>query len=477
MTAVLWIRVAAGMVFTLGMGHVLIRAFRFSESPWLHNWASYYLAGQVCVTVLTLATAYLPFDLGVASAAAVCGVTGYWLFALFGRRLGEGVSRELPRAAGALGLTMLFFPWAVVLLHELPVVDWDARSIWFFHGKALFVDQGVDPAFFSNPLYTWSHPDYPLMLPAQAAWTSLFVGAWDEVAAKGFLLFNLAAYLHLLSLTLRLRGFPWWLGLALAILLLDQNAYGYINGYADNHVVLPLTLCLLLFGLRQKPGVVPLQVLLLAYASNTKNEGLAYALVTAGVLWGAARLPWPRGESPQPRGVRTPSTRTAAWLCLVWGLPVAMWLTFRYSYGLRSSDLEMLPSLQDLVMPGAALGDRAAVILAYFGEWFMRHATLWVIGVVLVSESARAVYRALRAEPWGVGMEERVLFLYLLGLTAGIFAVFLGTPHDLDWHLRSAARRLLHFPHMVACVMAVVWFEHRLLDRLLSTDERGGRCG
>ena len=153
------------------------------------------------------------------------------------------------------GLLVALYPNVLFWVIQRPVVDWDARSIWLFHAKVLAVDQGLDPAFFTDPVYL--HPSYPLLVPAQAAWLSLLRGGWSEMAGKSFLLLNFAAYLQLFLALLRVKGHPWWLGLGAALLFFDTGVrsygdgfgYAYVNGYADAHFIAPFLLALLAFSL------------------------------------------------------------------------------------------------------------------------------------------------------------------------------------------------------------------------------------
>jgi len=378
------------------------------------------------------------------------------------------------RAAGFICLTALLFPWAAVLLQTLPLVDWDARSIWFFHGKALYLAGRVTGEYFGNSLYAWSHPDYPLLIPVQAAWTALFVGHWHEYAVKAFLGFNLAAYLQLLCLVLRERKFPWWLAVAVGSLLLDQYTYGYVNGYADNHYIAVLILFMLAAPVA-RAGTGPLLTLLLAFAANTKSEGLVYVLLLAGGVLvhrfvrsvACSRMHEvprsarndkvchseespPRRESGR-RGISIPSN--ALWAVVIGAAPVLVWLGLSLGFRAGRGGAGLAAALGDLLGLQPALAARGGEVARFLAVWFVQRRTAHLVTAVIVWRLLHMLLQRRGLAP--TARMPRAAVLALAGsfvLTGLIFLVFLFTPRDLSWHLQTAAGRLLHFPHMTVCL-------------------------
>jgi hypothetical protein len=66
---------------------------------------------------------------------------------------------------------------------------WDARSIWLFHGKRIFYDNGLY-AQLDNYLPS-SHNDYPVLFSAFAATLAKATGIWNEVFPKSATIFFL----------------------------------------------------------------------------------------------------------------------------------------------------------------------------------------------------------------------------------------------------------------------------------------------
>ena len=71
-------------------------------------------------------------------------LAAWWGYGFARGKLAARILRRIPDAARFVLLTLIFFPVAVMALHYTPVVEWDARSIWFFHGKALTVEDALE---------------------------------------------------------------------------------------------------------------------------------------------------------------------------------------------------------------------------------------------------------------------------------------------------------------------------------------------
>ncbi len=63
-----------------------------------------------------------------------------------------------------------------------PLTEWDARSIWLFHGKRLFFDN----SFYSilDNYFKMSHNDYPLLAATLSASLANLIGSWNEIFPK-----------------------------------------------------------------------------------------------------------------------------------------------------------------------------------------------------------------------------------------------------------------------------------------------------
>ena len=69
-----------------------------------------------------------------------------------------------------------------------PVSAWDARSIWFYHGKAIYFANSISLAGKWNSIVqTFSHPDYPKFFPLLIATVPKIFGFWNEFIPKSSL--------------------------------------------------------------------------------------------------------------------------------------------------------------------------------------------------------------------------------------------------------------------------------------------------
>lgn len=85
---------------------------------------------------------------------------------------------DLKKTLIVIFIILLF---GIALISE-PIVDWDARSIWFFHAKKIFFTQGYSEQL-SN-YAEFSHNDYPPLIPAIAANLAVTFNMWDESLIK-----------------------------------------------------------------------------------------------------------------------------------------------------------------------------------------------------------------------------------------------------------------------------------------------------
>ena len=72
-----------------------------------------------------------------------------------------------------------------------PILAWDARSIWFFHARMIYVARGLsEMTGLQYPTVGFSHPDYPEFLPALAANLAFVRGFWNEYLPKAAVFFG-----------------------------------------------------------------------------------------------------------------------------------------------------------------------------------------------------------------------------------------------------------------------------------------------
>jgi hypothetical protein len=172
---------------------------------------------------------------------------------------------------------------------SIPIFEWDAYSIWGYKAKILFnFSVNPKPQYFQDLSLSYSHLDYPLLVPLLMAGFYGALGNIDDQAVKViFFLFYLALWF------ISYAGFRWKLSrkhsicLATMIVAVPSIVRWAGTGIAD----VPLTVYYsgsILFLLkwienRERQDWV-LSVLFTAFCVFTKNEGIALAIINLLVM-------------------------------------------------------------------------------------------------------------------------------------------------------------------------------------------------
>ena len=321
---------------------------------------------------------------------------------------------------------------------------WDAFAIWNLHARFLFRGGSHWRDGFSA-LIPWSHPDYPLLIPAAIARSWTYLGHEDQrVPGALGLLFAFSTVALLISSLQLLRGSAAGLLAGLTLLSTPFFIEQGTAQYADVPLSLYLlaALALLAFhdraendrpetdrppasgGQRQRFGLLVLSGLAASFAAWTKNEGLLFVLAIVSVRLLSAL----RGKGRwRPLLVLTISLAPAM-LLLIW---------FKHSIAPPSELFSDQSALHKLAMPA-----RYWITLKWygkdflrFGEWAFVPGTLLLVGLCFAaSANARNNNHEER--------EDRSSVLVLPLILAGYFFIYLITPYDLRWHLRFSLNRL-----------------------------------
>lgn len=308
-----------------------------------------------------------------------------------------------------------------------PHGDWDAWGIWNMRARGVF-RAGEDWRVAFNPAYM--HADYPLLLPMGNArcWTYLGAERVGTPIIAG-VVFTLASIGLLAAGVGRLRGENQGLLAGLALLgtvsFLEQGG----SQYADVPLAFFFLAAVLLSAIHDvspsRPGgLLFLAGLAVGLAAWTKNEGMLMALA-----WLVARsvVAWRRG------GGREVARQWA--FAAAGAVPVLVVVAlFKYS----------LAPANDLVS-GQAAGS---------GWTRLANPMRWVL---IAGGTIRAIVASLRAHViilplcWFFLGKARDYPRLALGgamatiglVLAGYLAVYLTTPHDVTWHMKTSADRLL----------------------------------
>jgi hypothetical protein len=312
-----------------------------------------------------------------------------------------------------------------------PTIDGDGRTIWMLHARQVHAGGALRMADLTHPETAWSHPEYPLLLPAWLSTFASFGGAFDERAARLGLPVLLAGLLSLVYRLARARlgRFP---GAALTFAAFFSFEELAAAGYADP----PLALLLFLqfFGLTRAKHR-SLGWLAAFAASLLKVEGLVLSAALAMVVLFGPRALRPEGG---PKRLLPLAGFALGLVHLAWTRSLGLGDYREIPWERVAGDLA--ERIGTILGAAPAATARYPIVAQGWGAFAVAVALgLWL----------RRTGRA-RAGPW---------LAVCLGASLTLFAVAVLalTPHDVGWHAETALDRLLLHP-AIFLVAAPFWF-------------------
>ncbi len=349
------------------------------------------------------------------------------------------------------GLVMI-----VVVAISSPLSEWDAFAIWGFKAKVLAHEAlRPMPACFHDLTLSYSHLDYPLMVPFLTAGAYAAMGTVDDQTGKLVSVFLdlLIVPMVYLGLRWKLRRLPAVCLSAILAMLPVMFRYGGV-GCADLPLAMFYVGSILYVAKwidRQQWQDLILAILFSTFAAFTKNEGLVLALINGAVIlgfgfWGGRRREL-IGTAAFFTGLLA---MVAAWLIWSRNLPHT-----HEDYGsklLSSSLATHLPRLKEII-------PAMLVQIAEPHVWGL----FWIMAGVLALLGWRALARQYVLALW-----------ILLGLHLMSYALaYMVTPWDLAVLMpMTMDRLLLHTVPAVVLLAGWHWAE-------LETGRRhvGNTCG
>jgi hypothetical protein len=350
----------------------------------------------------------------------------------------ETQSQAMPRCLQiAFGLALLAALYSGVLraLASPYGSGWDSFAIWNLHARFLFRG-GINWRDGFSPLIPWSHPDYPLLLPAAIAhfWTVMghetpgvptVIGLVFTFSTVGLLFSGLDL---LLSRTAALLGAMCLLSTPFFI---DLGTWQYADVPLSFFILATLVLLHLQNGLAnggiESRSTLALAGLAAGFAAWAKNEGILFLVaILLTRMWLTSRQPSPG---------RRPIWQMAPMLLAV--APIFALIAFFKRAVAPPGDL-----FSDLPTMLHKLGDpsRYWAVLKWYGRELIRFGEWWLIPLPIVM---LVLYFLLRRN---IAREDkdsvRASALALLFTLAGYFFIYLITPRDIYWHLRFSLNRL-----------------------------------
>jgi hypothetical protein len=351
----------------------------------------------------------------------------------------EWPTRVLMASFAIAAITALYQATVRVIAHPHGE-GWDAFAIWNLHARFLFLG-GAHWRDGFNSIIPWSHPDYPLLLPAATAHLWTYLGHDDPLgpAIVGLIfMFSTLALLVSSLVSLRGRHAAMLGGLALSStpFFIEQGTSQYADVPLSFFILASLVLLHVarIHSKSKKLAPMMLSGMAAGFAAWTKNEGLLFlAALLVALVWAAIS-----GARQQDSSGELARTRSLLAYFLLGSTPLLL-LIFWFKRDIAApGDLFSSPStmIQKILTP-----TRYWIILQWFAKELLRFGNWWIIPgtVAMFAFFLVLSFRRRKSE------SSPVLYLSTLTLIltlAGYFAIYLITPRDLYWHLRFSLNRL-----------------------------------
>jgi hypothetical protein len=313
-------------------------------------------------------------------------------------------SREFP--------LILFLVFGVIFTLGVGSPAWDARSIWLFHAKRIFIDGSLYAQL--DNYAAWSHNDYPALFSALAALLGQAVGHWNEVFPKAAVLFLLIPPLLICSRVLGRKLMTFFLlgiavicksylfngymdallaiyGCAILLLIIDSKGDARQTNHITIITAITYTLFLLILLLLKNEGLVIAMILIVLMFINTEDKkiSLIIALVSLTAYF------------------------------VLWKWPVLQ--------ANINNDLVTTGIFNRIYKRLTSWGELSRILVVF----------LKVSGIYL---ALYASFLLLIRKAWG---SQKAIIQFVVTYGGILFLVYLATPHDLGWHLSTSAGRTL----------------------------------
>lgn len=334
----------------------------------------------------------------------------------------------------------------------------DAWNIWNMRARFLFRGGPAWTDLFSTELYWLNHADYPFLLTAGVA------RAWSFIGSETVLVPALQAGFYALSLigvvffgVAKQRG---WGQAALAgIALTSPPIFVLLSGWqiADVPLALWMTVTILLLNriaLTPSVSITPGQLALFGLASGlaawTKNEGIPWLLL-AITGWAVIQA-WRHFLFRRHH-------RHALWILAGAALPLLVLGYLKLALAPSSdlfADQTSASMIQRLLEPQRLAMTGAYIFRALFGD---SPIGLQVVPMIPIMAGLFLLFYPHNERKTPASRIIPGLVLLMQGIV--YIAIYLITPHDLVWHLRTSVDRLVF--HLTPPLILLVFSRIRIL--------------
>ena len=326
----------------------------------------------------------------------------------------------------------------------IPHGTWDAWAIW--NARARFFFRGYPGAWMEafSPALSWSHPDYPLLVPLSVARAWTYIGG-EHVTVPILLGATFCTGIVTTAAISVRRTATGWRGVLTAVMILASPvflAYGATQCADIPLAFYVLTTCVLV-GRATEAGSRPAWWAVAGVAAGlaawTKNEGMFFAAIVFVVCaaWSYRSNRW--------RGL----ARIAP--LLGGAAPILAALVIFKLFFAPPNDLMAAQSIGH-VLSNLGNVDRLQIVAAAVGKelWFGGANLVGVLPILAMFVLATGITRPVPPGPMlGLGISAAVIAADIL--------VYILTPQDLVWHLSTSVQRVVLqiFPVLVWCGMSL----------------------
>jgi hypothetical protein len=348
-----------------------------------------------------------------------------------------------------------------------PHGGFDASAIWNL--RARFLYRGGQ--YWKNFIYmAWSHPDYPLLIPASIARSWYFGGRETQLIPSAIgLLFTFGTIGIVATSVSRLRSERQ--GILAGLLLLGTPFL--ISHGASQYADVPLSFFLvatvaLLFFHAESPSQRHFLILAGAaagFSAWTKNEGVLFLALLFFLHFAVTSVA--KGSRAYGREVAALLTGAVPPIVVIgiYKVCVAAANDLVAGQGARSS----ISKLLDISRYHTVLSEWATELFR-FGGWGPTLAVPLLLVFYFLLLGANVEKKKVPAAG--------ITVLLLGSMLVGYFLIYILSPHDLEWHLESSLNRLLLqvWPLSIFAYFAIVRTPEQAVERdsveFLHHDER-----
>lgn len=320
-------------------------------------------------------------------------------------------------------VTAVLYIVSVLSVSTHAILANDARGIWMLKAKGIFLGHEAFFAQLKNPIFTYTHQDYPLSMPILYADLMRPIGHFWEPAVgifsmTIFFMLGLGLFWAITTYTSVKRPFA----LILALLLVGTPEYLRQGWVGLSDVPLSLAILVSVSLLATSSQTAKTQLLAIAaglFAATIKNEGQPFLIiVTLLAMWQIFQA---HKLSKSSFKLYRPVVIGAG----IFSLPLLAWKITTMQLGIEndvvgaplfSEVITRIPLLITEVMPRLLDGYRFGILLV----------PAIVLLLIPRKDQKRNIAQLLIAGQF---------ILYML--------IYLITPHDMVWHISTSFSRLL----------------------------------